>query len=194
MLFKRGSRTLAKLPAVKPRGRPEIQLGRDRSVRLLGVLIAALTLLALALAVTEPASAAKPCWRQVLDDWTDNTRLDQKYPIECYNQALENLPEDIVSYTNAYDQISNARQDSLRGDDRGLSGAGGGGGGNNDPGDGDGGIFGDFLGIGSGGAGSIPLPLLILGALAGLLMAAGGAGLLTRKLQARRAGGPGPLE
>jgi hypothetical protein len=192
MLFKRGSRTLAKLPAVKPRGRPEIQLGRDRSVRLLGVLIAALTLLSLALAVTAPASAAKPCWRQVLDDWTDNTRLNQKYPIECYNQALENLPEDIVSYTNAYDQISNARQDSLRGDDRGLSGAGGGG--NNDPGDGDGGIFGDFLGIGSGGAGSIPLPLLILGALAGLLMAAGGAGLLTRRLQARRAGGPGPLE
>jgi hypothetical protein len=192
MLFRRGSRTLAKLPAVKPRGRPEIQLGRDRSVRLLGVLIAALTLLSLALAVTAPASAAKPCWRQVLDDWTDNTRLNQKYPIECYNQALENLPEDIVSYTDAYDQISNARQDSLRGDDRGLSGAGGGG--NNDPGDGDGGIFGDFLGIGSGGAGSIPLPLLILGALAGLLMAAGGAGLLTRRLQARRAGGPGPLE
>jgi hypothetical protein len=128
----------------------------------------------------------------VLDDWTDNTRLNKTYPIRCYDEALENLPEDIVSYTDAYDQISDARQAALRGDDldRGTESNNPAGGGDPDD-DGDG-PLGDLLGIGSGSSDSIPLPLLILGILAALLMAAGGAGLLARKLQARRAQGPGP--
>jgi hypothetical protein len=151
-------------------------------------LLAALTLLFLALAMGAPASAAKPCWRVILDDWTDNTNLDGTYSIDCYDQALANIPGDLRDYTDAYDQIANARQDALQ-DDRRTSGVGAGG--SDDPGDSDGGVI---VGAGSGDSGSIPLPLIILGALAGLLMAAGGAGLLARKLQARRAGPPGPPE
>jgi hypothetical protein len=163
-----------------------------RSLRLAGLLIAALTLLVLALAMGGPATAAKPCWRTVLDDWTDDTRLDKKYSIACYDEALENLPADLRDYTDAFDQISNARQAALRGDDdRELSGAGGG---SNDPDDSGGGPLDDVLGAGNGSSDSIPLPLLILAGLAGLLMAAGGAGLLARKLQARRAGPPEPPE
>jgi hypothetical protein len=150
------------------------------------------TLLLLALSTASPASAAKPCWRQVLDDWTKDSRLDKTYSIACYDAALENLPNDIADYTDAFDQISNARQAELRRKDRQTSGvdssSGGGGGGGNDPGGSDGGVIGDLLGIGSGDSGSIPLPLLILAGLAGLLMAAGAAGLLARKLQTRRAG------
>jgi hypothetical protein len=157
-------------------------------VRLARRLIALLALVLVALAAAAPASAAKPCWRQVLDDWTDNTRLNKTYPISCYDSALKNLPEDIVSYTDAYDHIADARQDALQGD-RVLSGSEGGG--NDDDPDGGGGPLGDVLGAGTDSADSIPLPLLILGGLATLLMAAGGAGLLSRKLQARRAGGPG---
>jgi hypothetical protein len=161
-------------------------------VRLVSRLIAAAALLLVALATASPATAAKPCWREVLDDWTDNTKLNRTYPISCYDAALKNLPEDIVSYTDAYDQISNARQDALQGD-RALSSRPGGD--DDDPGGGDGGgPLGDILGLGTDNADSIPLPLLILGALAGLLMAAGGAGLLSRKLQARRAAGPEPPE
>jgi hypothetical protein len=134
-----------------------------------------------------PASAAKPCWRQVVDEWTTKQRVSATYPIQCYDQALANLPRDLADYTDAYDQIANARQDALRGEgDRELSAAGGS---DDDPGS-DGGVIGDALGAGSGDSGSIPLPLIILGALAGLLMAAGGAGLAARKLQARRAGPP----
>jgi hypothetical protein len=160
-------------------------------VRLVSRLIAVAALVLVALATASPAAAAKPCWRQVLDDWTDNTKLNRTYPISCYDTALKNLPEDIVSYTDAYDQIANARQDALQGD-RVLSGAGGD---DDDPGGGDGGgPLGDILGLGTDSADSVPLPLLILGALAGLLMAAGGAGLVSRKLQARRAAGPEPPE
>jgi hypothetical protein len=36
----------------------------------------------------------------------------------------------------------------------------------------------------------VPIPLLILGGLALLLLAAGGAGYLSRRAQARRDGGP----
>jgi hypothetical protein len=168
----------------------------NRSLRLVGCFVVASGLLLLAFATASPAAAAKPCWRQVLDDWTDNTRLDKEYAIGCYNEALANIPDDIEAYTDAYDQISNARQDALRGDnDRGLSSASPGGGGDDDPGGGsDGGPLGEILGIGTDSSDSIPLPLVILGALAGLLMAAGAAGLVARKLQARRAGAPEPPE
>jgi hypothetical protein len=160
-------------------------------VRRVSRLLAVAALVLVALATASPATAAKPCWRQVLDDWTDNTKLNRTYPIACYDTALKNLPEDIVSYTDAYDQISNARQDALQGD-RVLSGSGG----DDDPdaGGGGGGPLADLLGAGTDSADSIPLPLLILGGLATLLMAAGGAGLLSRKLQARRAAGIEPPE
>ena len=126
----------------------------------------------------------------MIDEWTDKQRVSTTYPIECYNQALENLPNDIRDYTDAYDEISQARQDALRGGDRFPAGVGSGGD-DDDPGN-DGGVINDVLGAGSGDSGSIPLPLLILGVLAALLMAAGGVGLLARKLQARRAGPPEP--
>jgi len=159
-------------------------------VRLVSRLLTVAALVLVALAAASPATAQKPCWRQVLDDWTDNTKLNRTYPISCYDTALKNLPEDIVSYTDAYDQISNARQDALQGD-RVLSGSGGD---DDDPDAGGGGPLGDVLGAGTDTADSVPLPLLILGGLATLLMAAGGAGLLSRKLQARRAGGIEPPE
>jgi hypothetical protein len=163
-----------------------IQLESRRTVQFARRLFAVLALVLVALATAAPATAAKPCWRQVLDDWTDNTRLNKTYPISCYDSALKNLPEDIVSYTDAYDHIANARQDALQGD-RVPSGFGG----DDDDPDAGGGPLGDALGAGTDSADSIPVPLLILGGLATLLMAAGGAGLLSRKLQARRTGGPG---
>jgi hypothetical protein len=165
-------------------------------LRLAGVVLAVLTVLVVALAMGGPASAAKPCWRTILDDWTDNTRLNKAYSIACYDAALANIPGDLKDYTDAYDQIANARQAALRGEpDRQLQNSDGSAapGNNDDPG-GDGGVVDDVLGAGSGDSGSIPLPLIILGVLAGLLMAAGGAGLLTRKLQARRAGPPSTPE
>jgi hypothetical protein len=157
-------------------------------LRLAGGLLAAVTLLLVALAMGGSAYAADPCWRVVVDDWTDNTRIDGTYSIACYDQALANLPGDLKDYTDAYDQIANARQDALQGDRRT---SGGGLVGSNDDPDGSGGVI---VGAGNGDSSSVPLPLIILGALAGLLMAAGGAGLLARKLQARRAGPPSTPE
>jgi hypothetical protein len=146
-------------------------------------LLAALIVLVVALAMGGPASAAKPCWREVVDEWTTKQRVSTTHPITCYDQALDNLPRDLADYTDAYDQIANARQDALQDDRRPqgpVAGAG-----DDDPGG-----SGPLVGVGNGDSSSIPLPLIILAALAGLLMAAGGAGLVARKLQARRAGPP----
>ena len=45
-------------------------------------------------------------------------------------------------------------------------------------------------GVDTSGPSSVPIPLLILGGLALLLLAAGAAGYLSRRSQARRNGGP----
>lgn len=148
---------------------------------------------------TSPAQAAKPCWERVIDDWVDNDRIDGVYSAKCLQEAVKHLPEDVRAYSNFEDQVRQLRQDSNR-LPQGSEGAGGSGGGS---GSGSGGPavreiepntgpreegpIQSVLGSGTTDATSIPLPLIILAALALLLLAAGAAGLVSRKLQARRA-------
>jgi hypothetical protein len=58
--------------------------------------------------VAAPAgSAATPCWRVLVDDWADGA-ISNLYPISCYRQALQNMPEDVRLYSNASDEINRA--------------------------------------------------------------------------------------
>lgn len=142
-----------------------------------------------------PAEAAKPCWEQVLDDWSQDSDIDGTYPARCINQAIAKVPEDVLAYTNFVDQAESARQvtpRSLQGRDP-DSGSGGPSSetqpprerepdtSNND------GPISSVLGTGNNNADSFPLPLLILLGLSGALIAAGGAGFAARKLRAHRA-------
>jgi hypothetical protein len=171
----------------------------------------------LALALVPIASAATPkttstvgatdkkCWNTLIKDWYDG-RIDKTYPIHCYKDALKHLPQDVRAYSDAYDVISRALAAATRGKknpspnalvpppDDGQStqtttttpiGPGHGG-------DEGGGSAAPPLGHlpGDRGADGVPVPLLILGGLALLLVAAGAAGLIARRVQARR-GGPG---
>jgi hypothetical protein len=156
-----------------------------------------------------PAAAATPCWKTLLNDWYDG-RIDQTYPSHCYTQAIAHLPTDVQTYSSAREDILRALQsakakarkaghpvsqntlivpaptttttttstttasspgpaatDANR--RKGLA------------------HVADQLN--SGGASSLPVPLLVLGALAILLVAAGGAGLVVKRVQSRR---PGP--
>lgn len=59
-------------------------------------------------AVAAPAgSAARPCWQVLVDDWADGA-ISNLYPISCYRQALQNMPEDVRLYSNASDEINRA--------------------------------------------------------------------------------------
>ena len=65
------------------------------------------TFAAAAAVVVPPGSAATPCWQLLVDDWADGA-ISNLYPISCYRQALQNMPEDVRLYSNASDDINRA--------------------------------------------------------------------------------------
>jgi hypothetical protein len=172
-------------------------------------LAASLALLAAAAptATAAPAATAAPtskCWLDVVNDWLDNGRVDRTYAIPCYTQAIQhlNLYPDVRQYSNATDDIQRALLAAIRQDRGSGPGAGPGptdttgssaGTGTKPPNGPSSGHDGGFLGgIGPSDAQSIPLPLLVLGILALLLLAAAGATWVTRRLQGRRVAPPTP--
>ena len=157
----------------------------------------------------QPAAAATPCWKTLLNDWYDG-RIDGTYPIHCYQDALKHLPSDVKTYSSAADDIERALQSARaaarkqgqkigpntllhpakstttpkghRKKHKGVITA---------PAPGrkpPGGFAGLADKLDPGSASSLPLPLLVLGGLAVVLVAAGGAGLAVQRLRARRAG------
>jgi hypothetical protein len=170
---------------------------------------AVLALLTLAVvAVASPAAAATSCGKKVVDDWYADGRVDGTYPFHCYDDAIEILPRDVRDYSSAKEDIERALQARMRGDEPPPATS------DPTPGDekqettptdttpagpadpptttpsdkpGDPGGGTEAGGpVDTASADSVPVPLLVLGGLALLLVAAGSAGYLTRRLQARR--------
>ena len=146
-----------------------------------------------ALSVTGPAGAATtPCGKKVLNDWWDNGRVDRLYPLHCYEEAIDGIPQDIRDYSDAEQVISRALQAAVGGK---LARGG------NDPSPDNGnrdpqqpvepGDEPADPGGGStaapdvdGGTSSLPIPLIVLGGMSLALLAAGGLGYLSRRRQA----------
>ena len=159
-----------------------------------------------------PAAAATPCWKVLLNDWYDG-RIDHTYAVHCYQDALHHLPADVQTYSSAHDDILRALQSAIAkekkaGPDRPAEQPGRAAAGHVDhepdgtaeatdstttttiaatagrqPDKGLGGVA-DQLNPSS--ASSLPLPLLVLGGLAILLVAAGAVGLVAKRIQARK--------
>jgi hypothetical protein len=160
---------------------------------------------AVGLLVAGPAAAATPCWKTLINDWYDG-RIDGTYAIPCYQQAINHLPSDVDQYSSAADDIRRALQERISGKKQhvvgggtsgpgstGTSGKGGPSGptSTNGRNRGANGPLGDVINAGSPHhADSVPIPLLVLAGIAGLLLAAGSAGLVARRMQARRAPPP----
>ncbi len=159
----------------------------------------ALTLVAAAalLFVASPATAATSCGKQVINDWYGDGRVDKIYPLHCYEDAIDALPVDLNDYSSAKEDIERALQFAVRnqpdpgrpappGDETGSGTSAG-----TSTTPGTGGPLNEAVdSIGPSNADSVPIPLLVLGGLALLLLAAGAAGYLRRRLQARREGPP----
>jgi hypothetical protein len=148
----------------------------------------------------------------VINDWYDNGRMDHDYPVACYQQALQHLPPDVREYADAQDVIGRALTLAIARQGKNAqsgsqtdttqrnvgpvvsSSGSGGSGGPSDPtaptgdnGSGGKSLFAKaFDRLGPGNANSIPIPLIVLGSLALLLLAAGAAGMVARRLQERR--------
>jgi hypothetical protein len=168
---------------------------------------AGLASLALLCAVAQPAHAAAkpktkttPCWKVLLNDWYDG-RIDGSYARHCYTDALKHLPADVSTYSSAHDDILRALQSAIAkqkklgkkiGPNTLIAAPGGpkkGGASTSttdttQTGRKQGTGLADKLNPGS--PSSLPVPLLILGGLALVLVAAGGAGLVAKRIQARR--------
>jgi hypothetical protein len=148
------------------------------------------------LAVAMPADAkTKPCWKQVIDDWSQDASIDGKYSSRCIDEAIAKAPEDVRAYTDFEEQAEQARQDS----NRSIQGTGGVNVNDSRPGSENNPVpsapetpkdetpVGWVLGTGGNNADSVPIPLLVLLGLAGALITAGGIGFGARKLRAQRA-------
>jgi hypothetical protein len=157
---------------------------RPARVFAVSVLVAAVLCTA-ALAFAKPASAAPACWRQILNEWTDTGRVSTDYSLHCYREAIAHVPEDLLVYTDIEQDILAARQQAARGtrtiqshnptsSERRS----------NDP---DSGLYNNAIGkLGPTNADSLPLPLLILAGMSMILIAAGGAGLVSKRVKARK--------
>jgi hypothetical protein len=79
-------------------------------VRRVTVLVSVLAIAAAASVLTAtPASAAAatPCWKKVIQDWSRHTgAIKGHYSTHCLNQAIKHAPEDLRDYTSIIDDIS----------------------------------------------------------------------------------------
>jgi hypothetical protein len=51
---------------------------------------------------------AKSCADQVIADWYDDGRIGKIYPLHCYTEAIAKLPPDVLDYSNAKEEIGRA--------------------------------------------------------------------------------------
>jgi hypothetical protein len=147
--------------------------------------------------------ATDRCWLAVINDWLDNNQVDRVYAIPCYTQAIQHLNQfpDVKGYSSAADDIHRALLAAIRqdrgsgpgsgppGPDTGPSSSGGGGGsqgGGSTPPPSRSLFDRATQAIGPGDAETVPVPLLVLGGLALLLLFAAAATWFARRMQARR--------
>jgi hypothetical protein len=163
-----------------------------RTARLIPASVAAAVLGALALGLAAPpASAQTPCWKQILNEWTahQDGYISPSYPLRCYSEAIGHVPEDLAQYTGVIDDILAARQQAARGV-RTVQSHSGPSSTQPNPNDPDSSVYSSAIDkLGPTNSDSLPLPLLILAGLAAIMVVAGGAGLATRHLRARKTPG-----
>lgn len=135
-------------------------------------------------------TSTTPCWKLLLNEW-EGGAITTTFAIPCYHEAINQLPADVRDYSNARADIEAALEQAIAlKEHRPITAT----------------IAGTtttfqpvapkppkskksstiFTKLTPGGAGSFPLPLLILGLLAILLVLAGLGGLGWRRFQARR--------
>jgi hypothetical protein len=170
-------------------------------------LVVLLTLVGLVAAMPASASStaltkAKGCAADVVNDWyAHKTKVVGHYPLHCYREAIDSLGSDIGDYTNAAQIIAAAgAAEALR--CKTNCGPTGGGPESSKilPGEKpiarhntydfgfpppDKGI--KVVPVSSSSPSSVPLPLIVLAALAGVLLLAGAGSWIARRLKASRA-------
>jgi hypothetical protein len=188
------------------------------AVALIPILAAVAAGLLVALFLPGQAAAGTPCWKKVLNDWS-NGRTIGAYPLHCYRDAIRHLPEDLRDYSSASDDINAALQAQIakrgerspqsvgssssngNGHNNGSTGGSGSSGGGSGPT-----ATGQNAGpdrsayrkaidnLGTSNADSLPIPLIVLASVGCLLLAAATALGTTKRIRGVRAARRGPPE
>jgi hypothetical protein len=154
----------------------------------MSLLLAAVTVgLLLAVFTSAPAAAGTPCWKQVLNDWS-NSRAIGHYPLHCYREAIRNLPEDLRDYSSAADDILAALQAEISNRDNRRVQSAGGDNGNGKAHPSQSAYRRAIDNLGTNNADAVPIPLLVLASLGAALLLAAAAMTATKRIRARRAG------
>ena len=133
-----------------------------------------------------------PCWKRLMNDWDDGT-INNVYPPACYLAAIKNMPTELKIYSSAREDIERALQARLAGKPippessppQSTTTTGGGGTTTTPSKPHKTGIRLFLAKLTPGDPQAFPLPLLILGALAILLVAAGVVGMLWQRSHPR---------
>ena len=187
------------------------------AVALIPILSALAAGLLVVLFLPAQASAATPCWKKVLNDWS-NGRAIGTYPLHCYRDAIRHLPEDLRDYSSAADDINAALQAQIAkrntrspqgvGSSSSNSSSHNGAGGGTKSNSGGGGSGPTATGanagpdrsayrkaidnLGTSNADSLPIPLIVLASVGAMLLAAAAALGTTKRIRAGRATRRGP--
>lgn len=137
-----------------------------RRIRLLTFIVMAGAFTVLALG--EPAAGATGCRQQLIDDWSDNGRVDRVYGLDCYHGAIGSLPPDIRDYTDAQETIDRALTLAVRAKDGAAPAS-------PSP------SLAAARPVATSGTGEIPLTLIALGGLVAGTIAAGTLGYASRR-------------
>jgi hypothetical protein len=80
--------------------------------------LACLAIVAASLTVALPAGASSTdaCAQRVIRDWYAGGRVDGVYPLRCYRAAIRALPEDVLQYSDARNEIERALAYAVQGD------------------------------------------------------------------------------
>jgi hypothetical protein len=153
------------------------------------LLTLAVGLLLLGSVSVTPASAKRPCWKDVASDWFTDSKLQGRYAPHCYREAIHHLPGVTDSYSTARDEIRRAMLFAIAHPTKPSAptrtpppGEGLG------PGEGgDAGLIQSLLEkLGPKNADAVPLPLLVLAGISLLLLGTAGASYVARRMQAKR--------
>jgi hypothetical protein len=69
----------------------------------------------LAVAPTVTAGSLDECAQRVIRDWYSGGRVDGVYPLPCYRAAIRALPDDVLQYSDADRDIARALEYARRG-------------------------------------------------------------------------------
>jgi hypothetical protein len=79
----------------------------NRAVRL-GLLLIALVMVSTSVGSKPAMAKARGCADLVIADWYDDGRIGKIYPLHCYKEAIAKLPPDVLDYSNAKEEIGRA--------------------------------------------------------------------------------------